>query len=491
MKDLRLGYALIITLFLLLIFNILHSYPEGWSDDILLTPETPGYRLDPDVSVDSYNNVWVVWDSNFWGSGYVYYSKRDSLGTCIIPETQLPDPMQNSHGQTKIVVDNSDNVHIQWTEPSPIGPGIGYAKLDNSGSILVNPHLALAGYGSGTDFRHEITMNRYGDINIVWVESPSGVRLISYTKLDSLGDTLIGRIQVSPPSISSMAAGIGVDSFCNVHIAYRSDTAGTSDRLTYSKLDQYGNVLIPTSVLGLGYRPTIICDRDQNVHMVYGHHTGTGNCIDYLKLDQAGNFIVSPTTISIHENNNYVHMAMDSLQYLHVVWHLESPMGVMYAKLDTLGNYVISPTMIVYQPYAVWPAHPRVAVDRSNRLHLTWVDQRFGHSDIFYKRGENETGMQELEGLRVEQQGGIFVSPNPFSRMTKISFKLPQNTGSIRLEIFDITGRIVGEFTPTEPEDFIYWDGTDEVGDHLPAGVYFLRVSSQEKAPAIPIVLVK
>jgi hypothetical protein len=476
------------SLIILLTPVIANSYPEGWSDDVLLTPETSGYRFDPDISVDSYNNVWVVWDSNFWGSGYVYYSKWDSLGNCIISGTPLPDSTQSSHGQTKIVVDNSDNVHIQWTEPSPIGPGIGYTKLDNSGSILVNPHLALPGYGTGTDLRHEIAIDKQSNINVVWVEVPSGVRQISYTKLDSLGDTLIARIQVSPITFSSFASGIGVDSFGNVHMAYRTDTTGTSDRLTYSKLDEDGNMLIDNKTLGFGYRPTIICDRNQNVHMVYGHHISTGNCIDYLKLDQAGNFLVLPKTISIHDNNNYVHMAMDSTQYLHVVWHLENPMGIMYTKLDTMGDYVISPMMVVYQPYAVWPAHPRVAVDRSNRLHLTWVDQRFGHSDIFYKRGENETGISEIQRLRVEKSPRISVFPSPFSGMTKISFELSRSTINIRFEIFDIAGRVVKDFISPKPKGFVYWDGTDNVGDRLPAGVYFLRISSREGGTAVPIV---
>jgi len=152
---------------------ISYAYPGGWSDDILLTPETPGYRLNPDISVDSYNNVWVVWDSNFWGSGYVYYTKRDSVGSCIIPETILPDSMHSSLGQTKLVVDNSDNVHIQWTEPSATGYGIGYAKLDNGGSIIVNPHLAMPGHGGGSSCnRHEIAMGKYKNMNIVWDENP-------------------------------------------------------------------------------------------------------------------------------------------------------------------------------------------------------------------------------------------------------------------------------------------------------------------------------
>jgi hypothetical protein len=400
--------------------------------------------------------------------------------------------MQSNHGNTKIVVDNSDNVHIQWTEPSPTGDGIGYAKLDNTGSIIVNPHLAMPGYGGGSSCnRHEIAMDKYKNINVVWDEHPSETNQISYTKLDSLGDTIISRVRVSAVGLYAIWPGIGVDSYCNVHMAYRTDTAGTSDRLTYSKLDSAGNVLIPSIVFDIGMAPSIISDRTQNIHMIYLSPPGPGNSIKYLKIDQAGNVLVTPQTISIHENNNYPHMAMDSLQYLHVVWHLESPMGIVYTKLDTMGNYVVSPIVIVYPPYATWPSHPRIAVDRSNRLHLVWVDQRLGSSDVYYKRGENATGTQETGGLKVRQPIIFSASPNPFSEATRISFALAQNARSLKFEIFDTTGRVVREFNPAESEGFIQWDGTNKLGDRLPAGVYFVRLSSMDTVQVIPVVLLR
>lgn len=471
--------------------SLLYAYPDGWSDDILLTPETPGYRLDPDIGVDSYNNVWVVWDSVFWGNGYVYYSKRDSLGNCLIPETQLPDPMHSCDGQAKVVVDNNGNVHIQWTEPSPTGAGIGYAKLDNSGSLIVNPHLAMPGYGGGGALRHEIALNKYCNINVAWVEKPLETWQISYTKLDSLGDTLISRVRVSPIGVSSISTGIGVDSMANNHLGYRTDTTTAVDRFTYSKLDKDGNILISNKVLGTGMAPTIIADRSQNIHMVYVDPTGPGNSIKYLKLDQTGNFLISPKTISIHENNNYTHMAMDSLQYLHVVWHLEDPMGIVYTKLDTLGNYVISPMMVVYPPEAIWPGLPRIAVDLSNRLHLVWTDQRLASEDVFYKRGENETAVKEIERSKSAILPRISVSPNPFHNETIIHFSLPQGPKKSNIEVYDVSGRKVKEFILDKPEGFITWQGTDNDGNYLPAGIYFIQFTNFGDNQSIPIILLR
>ncbi|MCK4233045.1 hypothetical protein KAX75_01335, partial [candidate division WOR-3 bacterium] len=405
--------------------SLLYAYPDGWSDDILLTPETPGYRLDPDVGVDSYNNVWVVWDSVFWGNGYVYYSKLDSLGNCLIPETQLPDPMHSCDGQAKVVVDNNGNVHIQWAEPSPTGTGIGYAKLDNSGSLIVQPKLAMPGYGGdGTFNQHEIALDKYKNVNIVWVEIFSGTDQISYTKLDSVGDTLIPRISISPIGLLACWPGIGVDSMANNHMAYRIDSI-FQDRLAYSKLDKDGNILISNKIFGTGLLPTIIADYSQNIHIVYEDPAGPGMSIEYLKLDQNANILVGPKTLSIHEDNFHPHMAMDSLQYLHVAWEADSvgTFPIMYAKLDTIGNFVIPPMRVVYPPHTQGGGMPRIAVDPSNKLHLVWMDQRLNpgvSTDIFYKRGENETGVQETEKLKSKVLPQISVFPNPFTTKTEI-----------------------------------------------------------------------
>lgn len=479
--------------------SIAFPYPEGWSDDILLTPETSGYRLDPDISVDSYNNVWVAYDSNFWGAGYIYYTKRDSLGNCIIPETVLPDSMQTSGGHAKVCIDNSDNAHIQWTEPSPTGKGIGYAKLNNGGAIIIPPHLAMPGYGGGSSCnRHEITLDKRKHISVVWDESPLETNQISYTKLDSVGDTVIARIRVSPVGLYSIWPGIGVDSSANIHMGYRTDTTTMADRLTYTKLDGNGNVLVSSKILGVGLLPTIINDNTQNIHLVYLKPTPARNDVCYLKLDNNGNILVPSKQLSLsqHIHNNNPHMAMDSLQYLHVVWETDSAgvFPIMYTKLDTLGDFVIPPMQVVYPPYTPGGGGARIAVDFSNRLHLVWVDGRVNPgvtTDIFYKRGENETGVHGAIRSEVVQTGRLSVSPNPFSRMTKIKLECSQYAEIVKFEIFDIMGRQVRQFVRAASESFAYWDGTDEAGDYLAAGVYFLHASSREGRQTIPVVLLR
>jgi hypothetical protein len=85
----------------------------------------------------------------------------------------------------------------------------------------------------------------------------------------------------------------------------------------------------------------------------------------------------------------------------------------------------------------------------------------------------------------------ITVQPNPFSRETIINYSLSQNSQSTRIEIFDSIGRRIIQFVPDEPAGFVKWHGDDDVGNRLPAGIYFLRFSSLTKLKTIPIVLLR
>ncbi len=72
--------------------------------------------------------------------------------------------------------------------------------------------------------------------------------------------------------------------------------------------------------------------------------------------------------------------------------------------------------------------------------------------------------------------GGVY--PNPSSSETAIRFSLPE-TGRVTVTVYDMSGRAVKTLTDTEmkaAEHTLIWDGTDESGKTVGAGVYFCRL---------------
>ncbi len=71
-------------------------------------------------------------------------------------------------------------------------------------------------------------------------------------------------------------------------------------------------------------------------------------------------------------------------------------------------------------------------------------------------------------------------APNPFAAQTAISFGLPVS-GNVRLNVFDMTGRLVTTLANEEmaaASHTVVWDGTDATGASVGAGVYFCRLET-------------
>jgi len=92
-----------------------------------------------------------------------------------------------------------------------------------------------------------------------------------------------------------------------------------------------------------------------------------------------------------------------------------------------------------------------------------------------YVLGEGP-GVSSPEIPAVFRFGGTF--PNPFSAEAAINFSLP-TTGHVTVTIYDMSGRSVRTLTDTEmqaAEHTLIWDGRDNSGTALGAGVYFCRL---------------
>jgi hypothetical protein len=92
----------------------------------------------------------------------------------------------------------------------------------------------------------------------------------------------------------------------------------------------------------------------------------------------------------------------------------------------------------------------------------------------------------------------IEVNPNPFTRTTEIRFSILDSRYTMKektLRIYDAAGRVVKLFNRISnienQESSVSWDGTDDAGHSLPAGVYFLSFSDSIEAKTVPIVLLR
>ncbi len=80
--------------------------------------------------------------------------------------------------------------------------------------------------------------------------------------------------------------------------------------------------------------------------------------------------------------------------------------------------------------------------------------------------------------------------PNPFSNQLIIS-SLDKVSGGIQIRVFDFTGRAVRHFTCTSAypgESFFTWDGKDDRGNEVSAGIYTVCVDFNSSREALKII---
>ncbi len=126
----------------------------------------------------------------------------------------------------------------------------------------------------------------------------------------------------------------------------------------------------------------------------------------------------------------------------------------------------------------------------------------FGQSNPF-AFNTNRIGFGETAILQITSvpDGGVIPSatslgspmPNPFNPRITISFNVGQ-TGNVDLNIYDLGGRLIKNLATQEFEVGQYtrrWDGRDNGGSMMPAGVYLVRIQGVTSTDSKKITLVK
>ncbi|HIE05612.1 MAG TPA: T9SS type A sorting domain-containing protein [bacterium (Candidatus Stahlbacteria)] len=110
----------------------------------------------------------------------------------------------------------------------------------------------------------------------------------------------------------------------------------------------------------------------------------------------------------------------------------------------------------------------------------SFFDEKFSEWPMF-KHEERNTSYYPREvgpGIMEVEKGRISVNiwPNPFRSRVNIDLGSIYDAEGVVLEIYDISGRLVKRLDITEKRSIITWDGTDQRGERLSKGVYFLRL---------------
>ena len=99
--------------------------------------------------------------------------------------------------------------------------------------------------------------------------------------------------------------------------------------------------------------------------------------------------------------------------------------------------------------------------------------------DSIYVYDVSQVGIHLEESVTVEfTQTEVF--PNPFNHLTDIRFRMTADSHAKTAKVYAVSGRLLRDLSDQisviGDQLSVMWDGTDDAGRKLPAGVYFLRI---------------
>jgi hypothetical protein len=96
--------------------------------------------------------------------------------------------------------------------------------------------------------------------------------------------------------------------------------------------------------------------------------------------------------------------------------------------------------------------------------------------------GEPELTGEVAAATEGQQQARVGIEPNPFRDRANVRLVLPEG-GHATIGVFDVRGRLVRKLLATDlaaGAHYVSWDGRDQYGARVGAGIYFVRLESRE-----------
>ena len=104
----------------------------------------------------------------------------------------------------------------------------------------------------------------------------------------------------------------------------------------------------------------------------------------------------------------------------------------------------------------------------------TQNDDGFNYK-IMYSSAGYPIGVEGPGDIIEKRREVVTITPNPFTNILKITVSSQQISNMV---IYDLTGRLVKGFQRQELSNTILWDGKNNNGQQVPAGIYFIRFQS-------------
>jgi len=448
----------------------------------------------PAVAFDGTNYL-VVWHDYRSDESFDIYGVRvDTSGTVLDPSCIAICTASNDQNDPSVVFDNT-NFFVVWSDGRNGSDFDIYgAQVSQSGTVP-NPSGISISNATGDQMTPAVAFDGTNYL-VVWSDRRSGIYNIYAARVNQTGTVLDpSGIAISTVNQEQRYPAVAFDG-TNYLVVWENKIFIVEFYDIYgARVDTSGTVLDPSGLLitpkgDEDWYPAVAFD-GTNYLVVWAQSSLPARNIYGARVDTSGTLLDS-TGIAISSDNFYQQcpaLIFDGTEYV-VVWE-EWSVGIP-SWSDIYGARV-TPEGEVTDSFAVTTqfdnqSSPTLAHGPGDQVLITYASFTYdinGHpvnTSRIWGKYFPFIGITEDEEYKIKDTGlSLQTYPNPFNKKININYSAGYNANDTELKIYDVTGSLVRTLeidrSVNSQINHISWDGADEYGEVLPAGVYIIRLT--------------
>jgi hypothetical protein len=271
-----------------------------------------------------------------------------------------------------------------WNDLTPGNSEIFYKKSTNGGGVWTTKRLT---FGSGFSTEPAIATDTNDNIHVVWHEDAKSVEIL-YKKSTNSGTSWTQKRLTWGGG--NWYPDIATDGNNNIHIFYEGGQSGNFE--IYHKKSTNGGGTWTTKRVTWTSKSSghaaIAIDTNNRINIVWQDYTPGNYEIYYKRSTNGGTSWRTKRLTWSSESSINPKIAADSNNRIHIVYEDDTPGNrELYYKKTTNGGISWTTKRLTWS--SAYSYAPAVATDSNNRIHVSYMEEVNGNSEIFYKRSTN------------------------------------------------------------------------------------------------------
>ncbi len=311
-----------------------------------------------------------------------------------------------------IALDSMGQLHLVWGDETPGNYEVYYKRSTNAGSTWTTARRLT--WNSGDSLGLAIAVDLSDRIHVVWEDSTPSDYEIYYKRSTDGGDTWSATRRLTWMSGQSRGVKTAVDSSGLLHVVWCDDTPGDYEIYHKKSTDGGANWTSAkrlTWTAGFSGWPALAASPVGDLHVVWSDDQSGSKAIYYKKSSDSGatwSAMKRLTWTSVDSDNQ--ELVADPSSCLHLIWIAQSSgnSDIYYKRSKDGGDSWTAAERLTWTSGS--SGCPAIAADPSGALSVVWGDNTPGNWEIHYKRS-SDGGMTWTPVKRLTWTSGYSYDP--------------------------------------------------------------------------------